>query len=558
MSWLDSLFNKGPAGTPGTNGTNGAPGLGLSQAFSWTSLAADGWTTIYTLFPPLATNEALDIYANVEIGKATAGSGYLAKWSRALGVVQNVGGSVLNTAGNAPTDHDTTTPDIGNPLIGAAARILVSGTNVYVQAQRPTGLSGLYAAGVVDFVRGVPAAHSAVTAISPSSLAPSVGSPVLMTITLNFGGFGATQASIGSTILTGLTVVSDTQITGFLPSGTYTVGTFNVNVTAPAAPMSLAGGFAFSPVISSISPSSDYAYGGTPVTITGSGFTGASSAALNGINLTSFSVVDDGHITGNTGSTTNPANVGLGPVTVVNGAVTATGANLWTYNHDPLTILGATNVYVWIEARSCTQSGGVVSAITDLSGSGNAPTGVTSIAYVASESAFGNVPSWTFNGTSSFLNFGTVTNPSSQAVMDFVVIEMLSTSTAALVSIAGNAWEVRENGSMQILVDGVGPASWGTNTGVLNTPTTVCAYGQSGGAGNATAAITVANGTPQTATGGGAGFPYSANTSFTFGSRPAGSIPMNFKCPCYVKAIVQPTSTQLTQLQTYAHSRWGV
>jgi hypothetical protein len=57
---------------------------------------------------------------------------------------------------------------------------------------------------------------------------------------------------------------------------------------------------AFPPELSGISPASGTHLGGTPVTITGKGFTGATGAKIDVNALTSFVVVSDTEITGHT------------------------------------------------------------------------------------------------------------------------------------------------------------------------------------------------------------------------------------------------------------------
>lgn len=76
------------------------------------------------------------------------------------------------------------------------------------------------------------------------------------------------------------------------------------------------------PSVTSVTPSTGPAAGGTPVTIHGTGFIGATSAAIRGVAVTSFVVVDDTTITGVTPSgsagpagvtVTNPAGVNTLP-----------------------------------------------------------------------------------------------------------------------------------------------------------------------------------------------------------------------------------------------------
>lgn len=90
------------------------------------------------------------------------------------------------------------------------------------------------------------------------------------------------------------------------------------------------------PVISSISPSSGDAAGGTSVTIRGVHFTGATSASVGGVALTSFTVVSDYVITGVTGAHAS----GVVSVSVTGPGGTTSVSALFTYNSafDPATL----------------------------------------------------------------------------------------------------------------------------------------------------------------------------------------------------------------------------
>lgn len=80
--------------------------------------------------------------------------------------------------------------------------------------------------------------------------------------------------------------------------------------------------------ISSVSPATGTAAGGTAVTILGAGFKNATGATFGGVALTSFVVVSDTKITGVTGAH------GAGAVTVavqITGSADATLASGYTY-----------------------------------------------------------------------------------------------------------------------------------------------------------------------------------------------------------------------------------
>jgi len=77
----------------------------------------------------------------------------------------------------------------------------------------------------------------------------------------------------------------------------------------------------------SISPATGAAAGGTPVTIKGTHLAGATAAALGGVALTSFTVVNDSTITGTSGAHA----AGAVNLTITDDAGTVTGTNAYTY-----------------------------------------------------------------------------------------------------------------------------------------------------------------------------------------------------------------------------------
>ena len=128
-----------------------------------------------------------------------------------------------------------------------------------------------------NFTVTTPAATPAITGFSPTS------GPVGTVITVTGSGFtGATSASIGGGAAVAVSNVGSTSLTFTVPAGA-TSGTIRIanatnvgtssgsfTVTIPAA----------TPVISSFSPASGPV--GTVVTVSGTGFTGATSAQING------------------------------------------------------------------------------------------------------------------------------------------------------------------------------------------------------------------------------------------------------------------------------------
>ena len=111
---------------------------------------------------------------------------------------------------------------------------------------------------------------------------------------------GATAVHFGTSPGTSVVVVSATEITVHSPSH-IGAGTVNVTVITPGGTSvtSPADQFTYepAPTVTTISPTSGPASGGTPVTITGTNFTGATTADFGGVAGTGLVVVDADHIT---------------------------------------------------------------------------------------------------------------------------------------------------------------------------------------------------------------------------------------------------------------------
>ncbi len=135
-----------------------------------------------------------------------------------------------------------------------------------------------------------------ITGVAPAN-GPETGGTA---VTITGSGFtGATGVTFGGTPAANVTVVNDTTITVTTPG--HAPGAVDVIVTTPAGP-SAPGGFTFDPVvgppaIGTIAPDHGPETGGTPVTITGSGFTGATGVTFDGVAGTAFTVVDPNTIT---------------------------------------------------------------------------------------------------------------------------------------------------------------------------------------------------------------------------------------------------------------------
>ena len=244
----------------------------------------------------------------------------------------------------------------GGPTAGGTS-VTITGTNFYngtsnatvsfgvtaatsVTVNTPTSITAIapaHTAGTVDITVTTPTGTSAtssldrytyyapptVTSISPTAGSTAGGTPVTITGT-NFT--GATAVTFGGTAATPFTVVNATTITTTTPA--HTAGAVNVVVTTPGGSGTLTGGFTYhTPTVTSVSANQGPTGGGTTVTITGTYFTGATSATFGGTAGTSFSVTDDQHI-----SVKTPAHAaGAVNVAVVNSIDSGTLTNGFTY-----------------------------------------------------------------------------------------------------------------------------------------------------------------------------------------------------------------------------------
>ena len=204
----------------------------------------------------------------------------------------------------------------------------------------------------------------AVTSVSPNSGPTAGGTSVVISGT---GFTGATEVDFGTGASVPFTVVSDGEITTTSPPGSSIV---SIRVITPAGESALSFHdvftYANAPTITELFPSSGPTVGGTAVSITGSGFTGATSVTFGGVAASNLTVVSNTQLT----VTAPPGSAGPATVTVTSplGTASTSAANQYTYADTP--------VVSGISPASGPNGGGTSVTIT-----GSSLTGVTAVSF---------------------------------------------------------------------------------------------------------------------------------------------------------------------------------
>ncbi len=173
-------------------------------------------------------------------------------------------------------------------------------------------------------------APPAVTGITPNTGPTTGGTSVTITGT-DF--LGTTGVNFGTSPATNVTVVSPTEITATSPA--HAVGPVDVTVTTAhgTSPTSPADVFTYAnlPVVTGITPTSGPAAGGTVVTISGTGFTGATGVTFGGNAATAVNCSTDTTCTATSPPGTANTTVHVNVITAA-GTSPSTANDLFTYN----------------------------------------------------------------------------------------------------------------------------------------------------------------------------------------------------------------------------------
>ena len=330
------------------------------------------------------------------------------------------------------------------------------------------------------------------------------GTPVTITGT---GFTAASTVAFNNTSATTVSVDSDTQITATVPSGT-TTGAISVTTAAGTATSST--NFTVTLSVTGFSPSSGPA--GTSVTITGTGFTGATAVTFNGTGAT-FTFNSDTQITA-----TVPSGATTGPISVTAAGTAPSASNFTVIPSPAITSFNPTSGPV---GTSVTITGTAFTGVTAVTFNGvgatftfNSDTQIT--AAVPSGASTGPVAVTTPGGTSQSSTSFTVIpaptitgfTPASGGVGASVTITGTAFTGASLVSFNNTSASFTVNSDIQItatvpsgatsgLISVTTPGGTATSsssfTVVANLPPTITGFSPSSGGIGTSVAISGAN-----------------------------------------------------------------
>ncbi len=312
-----------------------AVSFGSNAATSFT-VVSDG--TIFAL-APAGSAGTVDVTVTTPSGTSSTGSSdhytYVAA-PTVTGISPSSGSTVGGTSVTITGTNFTGATTVYFGTTAVTSFTVASSTSITITA--PAGSAGTVDITVVT-AGGTSATSSSdhftyvappvVSGVSPSSGSTSGGTSV----SISGSHFtGATAVYFGSTAATSFTVNSDGSITAVSPAGS--AGTVDITVVTAAgtSTTSSADHFTYAgvPVVTGISPSSGPHTGGTSVTISGSGFTGATSVYFGLIQVLSFTINSDGSITVTSPSTFFSGTVDITVVTALGTSATSS-ADLFTY-----------------------------------------------------------------------------------------------------------------------------------------------------------------------------------------------------------------------------------
>jgi hypothetical protein len=294
---------------------------------------------------------------------------------------------------------------------------------------------------------------TAASAPSITSLTTTSGSTAGNTqVIINGSGFtGASQVLFGSVAVTDFIVNSDTMITAFSPS--QAAGTFDVTVTTPgggSSAVSSSDHFTYNaaaaPTVTALTTTSGTSAGGAVITVTGTGFTGATAVNFGSVAAVSFQVLSD---------TTLVATAPAQAAATVDVTVTTPSGTSATGSADHFTYSAATGPAV--SAVTPNSGSAIGGSVVLISGSGF--TGASSVNFgttpanliVNSDSS---ITAWAPAGTAGTVDI-TVTTPSGTSSISSADHYTYSAASAPAVSSIGTTSGGAAGGT-QVVLSGSG------------------------------------------------------------------------------------------------------
>ena len=283
-------------------------------------------------------------------------------------VIGTAGTPLAVTASSHTVALGAAVPTItGSPSVVGVARSGESCTTTYTPSSPagtyPTSCSGGTAAGyVVSYVNGSITVNPppTVTAVSPAS-GPASGGTALTITGTNFVA-GATL-TVGGAACTSVVVVSATSITCSTPAGS--AGSANVVVTNADSQSGTGSGlftYVPAPTVSAVSPAAGLEAGGTPITITGTGFLAGATVTVGGVACVAVVVVSATSIT-----CTTPAGTGSSKAVVVTNTDGQSSGTSTSFGYETTTTTAA-------PTTSTTAAATKTATATTLVGASNAAT----------------------------------------------------------------------------------------------------------------------------------------------------------------------------------------
>ena len=380
-----------------------------------------------------------------------------------------------------------------------------------------------------------------ITTFNPTS----GGTNTVVTIT-GTGFTGATAVAFGGTAVATFSVTNDSTISATVGSG----ATGTVTVTTPGGTATSFGTFTYYPLptIASFNPTS----GGTNtvVTITGTGFTGATVVAFGGTAVATFSVTNDSTISATVG------NGATGKITVTTPGGTATSFGTFTYYPLPTIASfnptsGGTNTVVTITGTGFT--GATAVAFGGTAAATFSVTNVSSISATVGNGVTGKITVTTPGGTATspgtftYYPLPTITtfNPTSGGTNTVVTITGTGFTGATAVAFGGTAvatFSVTNDSSISATV----------GNGATGTVTVTTPGGMATSLGTFTyyvplTGLTVTN-TPNS--------PQPVNTAIAITATATGGMNVQFQFWLY-NAIATPAWSQLQPYSTQTTCLWA-